>query len=66
MLGFSLSKLIVLAVVIAALVLGSSLMAPAQLSPLVGDISLLSIVGFVIALELGVWLMVGMLREGSK
>ncbi len=55
-----------LAVVIAALVLGSSLMAPAQLSPLVGDISLLSIVGFVIALELGVWLMVGMLREGGK
>jgi hypothetical protein len=53
-------------VVIAALVLGSSLMAPAQLSPLVGDISLLSIVGFVIALELGVWLMVGMLREGGK
>ncbi len=54
-----------LAIVIAALVIGSSLVVLSRVPPLVADISIIGIVGYVIAWGLGLWLVISMLRSGN-
>ena len=54
-----------LAIVIAALVVGSSLLVNARVPPLAADISIIGIAGYVIAWGLGLWLVISMLRSGN-
>jgi ubiquinone biosynthesis protein len=54
-----------LAIVIAALVVGSSLVVLSRVPPLVADISIIGIVGYVIAWTFGLWLVISMLRSGN-
>ncbi len=54
-----------LAIVIAALVIGSSLVVLSRVPPLVADISIIGIVGYVIAWAFGLWLVFSILRSGS-
>jgi ubiquinone biosynthesis protein len=52
------------AVVIAALIVGSSLLIQARAGPTVAGYSVLGLVGFVAAAVMGLWLAVGILRSG--
>ena len=54
-----------LSIVIAALVVGSSLVVHAKVPPLVAEISIIGIIGYAIAWAFGVWLMFSILRSGS-
>jgi len=54
-----------LAIVLAALVIGSSLIVLAGVPPLVEDISVIGIIGYAIAWGLGLWLIFSILRSGS-
>lgn len=53
-----------LAIVIAALIIGSSLLVNARVPPLVSDVSIIGIVGYVIAWIFGIWLVLSILRSG--
>jgi ubiquinone biosynthesis protein len=55
---------IALAIVIAALIIGSSLLVNARVAPLVSDVSIIGIVGYVIAWILSIWLVLSILRSG--
>ncbi len=55
---------IALAIVIAAVIIGSSLLVNARVPPLVSDVSIIGIVGYVIAWILGIWLVLSILRSG--
>ena len=54
-----------LAIVLAALVIGSSLIVLSGVPPLVADISVIGIIGYAIAWGLGLWLVFSILRSGS-
>ncbi len=56
---------IALAIIIAALVVGSSLIVLSRVPPLVADISIIGIIGYAIAWGLGLWLVFSILRSGS-
>ncbi|SDT92493.1 2-octaprenylphenol hydroxylase [Verrucomicrobium sp. GAS474] len=53
------------AVVVAALVIGSSLIIHAKVPPLWGDVSALGLFGYLLAGFLGFWMLVGILRHGK-
>jgi len=55
---------IALAIVIAAVIIGASLLVNARVPPLVSDVSIIGIVGYVIAWILGIWLVLSILRSG--
>jgi ubiquinone biosynthesis protein len=55
---------IALAIVLAALIVGSSLLVYAKVPPLVSDISIIGIVGYGIAWTLGIWLVFSIFRSG--
>jgi len=57
---------IALAIVIASLVVGSSLLVNARVPPLVSDISIIGIIGYAIAYVIALWLVASILRSGSK
>jgi ubiquinone biosynthesis protein len=52
------------AVVIAALIVGSSLLVEARAGPLLADYSILGLAGFVVAALMGLWLAIGIMRSG--
>ncbi len=52
------------ALIVAALIVGSSLLLFSRLKPLWGDISVIGLVGFVLAGIFGLWLIVQILRSG--
>jgi ubiquinone biosynthesis protein len=62
----SVANRISLAIVLAALVIGSSLLVHAAVPPLAADISIIGIVGYFIAWTLGMWLVLSILRSGRR
>lgn len=54
-----------LAIVLAALVVGSSLIVLSGVPPLVADISIIGVIGYAIAWSLGLWLVFSIFRSGS-
>jgi ubiquinone biosynthesis protein len=52
-------------IVIAALIIGSSLIFQSGLGPALFGYPLLGLIGFLIASILGVWLLIGILRSGT-
>ena len=52
------------ALVLAALIIGSSLLLHSRIPPLIGDVSILGVVGFLFAALMGVWLIISMIRHG--
>ena len=62
----SVANRIALAIVLAALVIGSSLLVHAAVPPLAADISIIGIVGYFIAWTLGMWLVLSILRSGRR
>lgn len=58
------SNRLAFALVLAALIVGSSIVVLAKTPPLVYDISLFGIVGFVFAALMGFWLLISILRHG--
>ena len=59
------SNHIAIAIVIAALLVGASLIVHAGLSPSVSGIPVIGLTGYIIAGVLGIWLIVSMLRSGG-
>ncbi|MBW2356452.1 MAG: AarF/ABC1/UbiB kinase family protein, partial [Deltaproteobacteria bacterium] len=59
------SNRIAFAVIIAALLIGSALIVISNTPPLIWGISAIGLAGFLIALVLGLWLLVAILRKGS-
>ena len=55
-----------LAIVVGALVLGASMIVQSNVPPLVGGMPVIAIIGYILALDLGVWLAVAGLRGGSQ
>lgn len=53
------------AVVVAALIIGSSLTIHSKVPPLWGDVSVLGLIGFVLAGLMGFWLLIAILRHGK-
>ncbi len=58
------SNRLAFALVLAALIVGSSIVVLAKTPPLVYDISLFGLVGFVVAALMGFWLLISILRHG--
>jgi ubiquinone biosynthesis protein len=52
------------ALVLAALIIGSSLILHSRIPPLVGDVSVIGVLGFLFAALMGVWLIISMIRHG--
>ncbi|MGD2184699.1 MAG: AarF/UbiB family protein [Desulfobacterales bacterium] len=52
------------AIIIAALIIGSALIVISEIPPLVFGISLIGIIGYVVAAVMGIWLLVAILRKG--
>jgi ubiquinone biosynthesis protein len=52
------------ALVLAALIIGSSLILQSRIPPLVGDVSIIGVLGFLFAALMGVWLIISMIRHG--
>ena len=59
------SNRIAFAVIIAALLIGSALIVISNTPPLIWGISAIGLAGFLLALILGLWLLVAILRKGS-
>ncbi|MFA7426073.1 MAG: AarF/ABC1/UbiB kinase family protein, partial [Desulfosarcinaceae bacterium] len=59
------SNRIAFAVIIASLLIGSALIVISNTPPLIWGISAIGLAGFLIALVLGLWLLVAILRKGS-
>ncbi len=59
------SNRVAFAVIIASLLIGSALIVISKTPPLVYGISAIGLVGFLIAMVLGLWLLVAILRKGS-
>jgi ubiquinone biosynthesis protein len=58
------SNRIAFAIIIAALIVGSAMIVISKTPPLVYDISLIGIIGFLAAAVMGIWLLVAILRSG--
>ena len=58
------SNRLAFALIVAALIVGSSLLLFSRLEPLWGDVSILGLAGFMLAGVLGIWLIIGILRSG--
>ena len=56
------SNRIAMAIILAALLTGSSLIARAELAPRVGDMPVIALVGYIVAALLGLWLIVSAIR----
>ena len=52
------------AIIIAALIIGSALIVISEIPPLVYGISLIGIIGYLVAAVMGIWLLVAILRKG--
>ncbi|MGD8991775.1 MAG: AarF/UbiB family protein [Desulfobacterales bacterium] len=52
------------AIIIAALIIGSALIVISEIPPLVFGISLIGIIGYLVAAIMGVWLLVAIIRKG--
>ena len=52
------------AIIIAALIIGSALIVISEIPPLVDRISLIGIIGYLVAAVMGVWLLVAIIRKG--
>jgi ubiquinone biosynthesis protein len=52
------------AIIIAALIIGSALIVISEIPPLVFGISLIGIIGYLVAAIMGIWLLVAILRKG--
>jgi ubiquinone biosynthesis protein len=53
------------AIVVAALIIGSSLIIHSKVPPLWGDVSAVGIVGYLLAGLMGFWLLISILRHGK-
>jgi len=53
------------ALVVAALIIGSSLIIHSKVPPLWGDVSVVGIVGYLLAGLMGFWLLISILRHGK-
>lgn len=53
------------ATVVAALIIGSSLTIHSKVPPLWGDVSMLGLVGYVLAGLMGLWLLIATVRHGK-
>ena len=53
------------ATVVAALIIGSSLMIHSQVPPMWGNVSVLGLIGYVLAGLMGFWLLIAILRHGK-
>jgi ubiquinone biosynthesis protein len=58
------SNRIAFAIVLASLIVGSSLIVLSGIPPKVGEIPLIGVVGFVLAGVLGFWLLLSIIRRG--
>ncbi len=58
------SNRISFAIIIAALVIGSALIVISEIPPLVYGISLIGIIGYLVAAIMGIWLLVAIVRKG--
>ncbi len=58
------SNRISFSIIIAALIIGSALIVISKTPPLIYDISLIGIIGFLTAAILGIWLLVAIIRKG--
>ena len=52
------------AIIIAALIIGSALIVISKIPPLVFGISLIGIIGYLVAAIMGLWLLVAIIRKG--
>ena len=59
------SNRIVFAIVLASIVIGSSLIVLSKIPPLWNDIPVIGVVGFITAGLLGFWLLISILRHGK-
>jgi ubiquinone biosynthesis protein len=59
------SNRIVLAIIVSALLLGSSIIVLSGLPPLVSNIPVIGLTGYIIAALLGIWLIISVLRSGG-
>jgi ubiquinone biosynthesis protein len=57
---------LILAIIISALLLGSSIIVLSGLPPLVSDIPVIGLTGYIIAALLGIWLIISVLRSGGR
>ena len=55
---------VVIAIIVAALLIGSSIIVHSGLPPLVSGIQVVGFTGFIIAALLGIWLVVSIIRNG--
>ncbi len=59
------SNRISFAIVLASMIVGSSLIVLSKIPPLWNDIPLIGVVGFIVAGLLGFWLLISILRHGK-
>jgi ubiquinone biosynthesis protein len=52
------------AIIIAALIIGSALIVISEIPPLVFGISLIGIIGYLVAAVMGIWLLVAIIKKG--
>ena len=52
------------AIIIAALIIGSALIVMSEIPPLVFGISLIGIIGYLVAAIMGLWLLVAIIKKG--
>ena len=52
------------AIIIAALIIGSALIVISEIPPLVYGISLIGIIGYLVAAVMGLWLLVAIIKKG--
>jgi ubiquinone biosynthesis protein len=52
------------AIIIAALIIGSALIVISEIPPLVFGISLIGIIGYLVAAVMGIWLLLAIIKKG--
>ena len=62
--GAQISNRLAFAIIIAGLIIGSSIIVISEIPPLVYGISLIGIIGFLIGAVMGLWLLIAILRTG--
>src|SRR5690554_297858 len=60
------SNRISLSILIAAMIIGSSLIVNAKIPPFVNGIPILGLIGFIVAVLLAIWLIISILRSGKQ
>jgi ubiquinone biosynthesis protein len=60
------SNRISLSILIAAMIIGSSLIVNAKIPPFINGIPILGLIGFVVAVLLAIWLIISILRSGKQ